>query len=317
MNSEIFGEWLRRQGHQVICTASSCWYDAGPRVMQAFPYHWLVQPAEQELRDMMLKNSVISLRFSAPLEYPHGKASYHSVLKAPYSLEMLRHQARGGIRKGLNNAKMEQISFERLATEGWLLQEDTLERQCRAGSMDQSEWERLCRAAEGLPGFEAWAAIVDGELAASVLTSRVDDTCYVLFAQSQRKYLNLHVNNALFYTVSCDMLARDGVAGIFFSLSSLDAPDSVDEFKFRMGFSAKAVRQRVIFHPLVEPVANRFTHDMVARMLEQRPYHRTLAKAEGMLRFYLQGRLPLNEQTWPECLADQKENLLMDLLAEK
>jgi hypothetical protein len=212
---------------------------------------------------------------------------------------------------------MEQISFERLATEGWLLQEDTLERQCRAGSMDQSEWERLCRAAEGLPGFEAWAAIVDGELAASVLTSRVDDTCYVLFAQSQRKYLNLHVNNALFYTVSCDMLARDGVAGIFFSLSSLDAPDSVDEFKFRMGFSAKAVRQRVIFHPLVEPVANRFTHDMVARMLEQRPYHRTLAKAEGMLRFYLQGRLPLNEQTWPECLADQKENLLMDLLAEK
>jgi hypothetical protein len=116
MNSKIFGEWLRRQGHQVICTASSCWYDAGPRVMQAFPYHWLVQPSVQELRELMLKNGVMALRYSAPLESADGKASYHSVLKSPYNIEMLRHQARGGIRKGLNNSKIEQISFERLAT---------------------------------------------------------------------------------------------------------------------------------------------------------------------------------------------------------
>ncbi|RPH59164.1 MAG: hypothetical protein EHM81_08715 [Chloroflexi bacterium] len=176
--------------------------------------------------------------------------------------------------------------------------------------MSQNEWERLCRAAEGLPGFEAWASIVDGELAASVLTSRVDDTCYVLFAQSLRKFLNLHVNNALFYTVSCDMLAREGVSGIFFSLSSLDAPDSVDEFKFRMGFSAKAVRQRIVFNPFAQPLANRWSHDLVASLLERKPSSRTLAKAEGMLRFYLHGKFPLNEQVWPECLAEQKENLL-------
>jgi hypothetical protein len=250
------------------------------------------------------------------LESAIGKASYHSILKSPYNIEMLRHQARGGIRKGLNNSKIEQISFERLATDGWVLQEDTLERQCRAGSMCQAEWQSLCRSAEGLPGFEAWGAIVEGELAASVLTSRVDDTCYVLFAQSNRKFLNLHVNNALFYTVSCDFLAREGVAGIFFSLSSLDAPDSVDEFKFRMGFSAKAVRQRVVFHPWVKPFANQFTHDIVTRLLARKPSSRTLAKAEGILRFYLQGQLPLGEQPWPECLLEQKDSLMMALSSQ-
>jgi len=28
----------------------------------------------------------------------------------------------------------------------------------------------------------------------------------------------------------------------------------------------------------------------------------TLGKTEGMLRFYLQGRRPLDEQNWPECM---------------
>ena len=37
MNSETFAEWLRRQGHRVYRTASSYWYEAGPRVLQAFP----------------------------------------------------------------------------------------------------------------------------------------------------------------------------------------------------------------------------------------------------------------------------------------
>ena len=32
-------------------------------------------------------------------------------------------------------------------------------------SMRQAEWQRICRAAEGLPGFEAWGAIHEDELA--------------------------------------------------------------------------------------------------------------------------------------------------------
>ena len=138
------------------------------------------------------------------------------------------------------------------------------------------------------------------------MTARIDDTCYVPFALSQSKFLREHVNNALFYAVSCDMLARDGVAGIFFTLQSLDAPESVDDFKFRMSFTAKPVRQRVVFHPALRPLAGSRTHAVVLRLLGRHPDDPVLAKAEGMLRFYLQGKRPLEAQEWPACLAEAK-----------
>jgi len=307
MNAEIFTEWVRRQGRHVIRTESSYWYDAGPRVFQAFPFSWLIEPSEQELSKLMMKHGIVSLRYSLPLEAKEGMISYHVVLHAPYELEMLAHQARNGVRRGLKSFRVENISFQRLAEDGWVLQLDTLERQGRTDSMSQAEWRAICLAAEGLPGFEAWGALSsEGELAATLLTVLVDDTYNVPYAQCHRKFLREHVNNALFYTVSKELLGRAGVAGIFFSLHSLDAPDSVNEFKFRMGLQAKAVRQRVVFHPLLRPLVSRSSHKLLASLLKRYPGNYLLSKAEGMVRFNLQGRLSLAEQEWPECLAEAK-----------
>ena len=313
MNAETFAEWLRRQGHHVIRTASSYWYDAGPRVFQAFPYQWLIQPSTSELRKLMIGHGAAALRYSTPLEALGGAVSYHVVLTEPYGLQTLRAQARNGVRRGLECCSIERISFERLAQEGWNLQQDTLDRQGRTGSMTQSEWQRICCAADGLPGFEAWGAVVDGELSASVLIVRIDDTFDVPYALSHRKFLSKHINNALFYTVSRELLSRPGVCEIFFCLHSLDAPESVDEFKFRMGLRAKPVRQRIVFHPLLTPFATEWTHSLVARLTTTHPGSRLLAKAEGMLRFYLQEKRPIDRQNWPECLAGYKQELLQAL----
>jgi hypothetical protein len=304
MNVDTFAEWIRRQGHRVYQTESSWWYDAGPHVLQSFPYHRLIKPSASELRRLMLRHNILAVRFSTPLDSEEGMASYHVVLEDhDYGFEKMRSQARNGVRRGLDNCRVEQISFKRLAEEGWVLQQDTLERQNRSDSMHQSEWERICLSAEGLPGFEAWGAITEGQLVATILTCRIDDVCYVPYAQSLHQFLGKHVNNALFYTASREMLSRSGVSGIFFSLHSLDAPESVNEFKFRMGFSAKAVRQRVVFHPILRPFANRYTHQLIKNAIARDPANSFLAKVEGMLRFYLMGKIPLNEQTWPECLA--------------
>ena len=45
------------------------------------------------------------------------------------------------------------------------------------------------------------------------------------------------------------------------------------------------------------------------RLLRPDPGNLILAKAEGMIRFYLQGKCPLDEQDWPECLVDRKIEL--------
>lgn len=307
MNAENFAEWYHRQGHHVIQTANSYWFNAGPRVYQAFPFGWLIKPSEKEMHEMMLKHGILSMRYSTSLDSSIGKVSYHVTISNPYTLEMLRSQARNAVRRGLDKCIIETVPFECIAVEGWKLQQDTLDRQGRLSSMTESDWRRICLSAVGLEGFEAWAATVDGQLAASLITCRIDDTVYVPFACSHRKFLDMYVNNALFYSVTTNFLARDGVHGIFFSVQSLDAPKSVDDFKFRMGFTAKAVRQRVVFNPLLEPFITNLTQKGVIALSKYFPKKASLAKVEGMVSFYLQGKLPLEHQDWPECLHHIKD----------
>ena len=302
MNAETFAEWMRRQGHQVYRTASSYWYSAGPRVLQAFPYHWTITPSQNEISELMQANGIVALRYSAPLNFHAGKASYHVVLHKPYHMDMLKAQTRNGIKRGLSHFQVEQIPFERLATEGWILQQDTLERQNRSRSMKQEEWERLCRAADGLSGFEAWAGIENGELAGALIICRIDDVFNVPYSVCHSRFLCNHINNAVFYAASCNMLEREGVNGIFYTVQSLDAPANVDEFKFRMGFKPKAVRQCVDFHPYLNPLATPTAHAWTQKLLQRDPSNPLLAKAEGMLRFHVEGNHILAEQPWPECL---------------
>jgi hypothetical protein len=310
LNADTFAEWMRRQGHQVIRTESSYWYDAGPRVLQAFPYHWLIRPSHDEINSLMTRHGILSLRYSTPLDFPAGKISYHIGLHLPYHMDMLKSQSRNGVKRGLSHFQLERIPFERLAKEGWVLMYDTLDRQNRLRSMTQVEWERVCQAAVDLPGLEAWAAISGGELAAALIVCQIDDIWSVPYALSHRKFLGNHVNNALFYGVSCNLLAREGVKEIFFTVQSLDASPTVDDFKLRMGLIPKAVRQRVEFHPLLKPLAKPGTHKVFTKLLQRDEGNPLIAKAEGMLRFHLEGQQPLALQHWPECLAAHKEELL-------
>ncbi|GAP11691.1 hypothetical protein BECAL_02882 [Bellilinea caldifistulae] len=308
MNVEIFAEWLRRQGHHIYQTASSYWYDAGPRVLQSFPYHWLIQPSSREIQDLLWKKNILAVRFSAPVNSPTGMISYHVVLEDPeYCLEKLKPQARNGIRRGLENCRIEQISFERLADEGWQLQRDTLERQNRLNSMKKEQWQRICLAAIGLPSLTTWAALVSSELAAAIITCRLADKVYVPYALSRSTFLGLHVNQALFYTACREIMSEPGITGIFFNLHSLDAPESVDEFKFRLGFTAKPVRQQIIFHPLVKPLINKTTYRIIVSRIEKDPQNTFLRKVEGMMRFFLRGKQPLADQPWPKCLENARE----------
>jgi len=314
MNPEIFAEWLQRQGHSIIRSESSYWYDAGRMILQAFPYHWRIQPSESELQDLMLKHSALALRYSAPLESTVGKVSYHVVLSPPYNMDVLKTSVRNRLKKGLRECQVEKIPFSRLASEGWELQKNTLKRQGRLSSMRQSEWERICLSADGLEDFEAWGAIVNGKLAASIIVNRIDDVYYIPYAQSHSDYFRLYVNNALLYTACHDILARDGISEIFGSLDSLDAPESVSNFKLNMGFTAKPVRQRVVFSPWTAPFAKSMTHKTVTWLRNQKPTNNILAKAEGMLRFYLQGQIPIAKQDWPDCLTPQKQEILSKAL---
>lgn len=311
MNPDILAEWFRRQGQQVVRTSSSYWVDQGSRALQAFPYHWLIEPDQSEFNELLKKYRAITLRYSTPLSAQSGYVSYHAILKdAAFELANLGKRTRKNVRRGLDFFCVEPISFECLATEGFLLQLDTLDRQGRKLDLEHSKWKTLCFAASDLPGFEAWGAMLDGKLAASALIFQMDNCYYVLYQQSLSQYLSENVNNALTFAITQNLVKRPETKSIFYGLHSLDAPSSLDEFKFRMGYIAKPVRQRVVFHPWLGLFANNFSHAIVQRLLHQNKGNPKLSKAEGILRFYLEGCLPLEEQNWPECLVSRKEELL-------
>jgi hypothetical protein len=311
MNADVFAQWIRQQGHNVVRTASSYWHSQGPHVYQAFPYHWVVEPAQHELNSLLQEQKAIGLRYSTPCHAPVGKISYHVVYEGEaYRLEDLPKKARHDVRKGLACVSIEPISFSRLATDGWGVRAETLERQGRSGAESQAWWQRLCTSAEDLPGFEAWGALVEDQLAASLIAFTCDDCCSILYQQSRTDFLSQGVNNALTYEFTREAVARPQIGRIFYGLHSLDAPESVDQYKFRMRYVARPVRQRVVFHSWLSPLFNQITHSMLRKVVQKRPSNAQLAKTEGMVRFYLEGQRPLAEQSWPEALLEQKGTIL-------
>lgn len=304
MSSEVFAEWLRRMGRRVVRTDSSFWMENGLRVFQAFPYHRVIVPSHDELDFLFTRHSAVGLRYSTPWNTPHGVASYHVIYtQNEFPLLSLHKKARHDVRRGMEAARIEPISFDRLGSEGWFLRADTLQRQGRSGVEARLEWQKLCQSARDLQGFEAWGALVKGRLAASLIAFTDEGCCSILYQQSRTEYLPLGINNALTFVFTNDALQRPGPPYVFYGLHSLDAPPSVDQFKFRMGYSARPVKQNVIFHPTLRPWVNGITHAAVQVGLRLRPGNYVLSKAEGMLRFYLQGRLPISQQTLPPPLS--------------
>lgn len=302
---EVFAEWLQRQGMQVLKTPSSYWYETVPRVYQAFPYHLLISPDEEELSGMFARG-VLALRYSTPVESPRGAVSYHVVYEQDgYDIRSLPSNARGHVRKGLSMAVVEPISLEMLASEGWELRRDTLIRQGREQAESESWWKNLCLSAEGLPGFEAWGAHAQGRLVAALLAFDYGDTFSILYQQSRSDFLRYGVNNALTHVITGEVLGREGPRTLFYGLHSLDAPTSVDEFKFQMRYIPKPVRQRVDFHPFFRPFINPLSHAVLKIGSRVFPRFFFVTKTEGMVRFYLDGRRPPSRQAIPSPLQNQ------------
>jgi hypothetical protein len=310
VNPEVLAEWFGRQGHRVARTATSWWYEVGSRVYQAFPFHWSIRPSEDEVVGLLRSHRALALRYSTPLDAPEGRVSYHAICTdREYGPGRLDSRARNAVKNGLSRARVERVPIERVADEGWPIEADTCRRQGRALPMTREAWRRRHLAAAALPGFEAWGAHVEGRLVACMLCVRVDDWVEVLSQQSLAEFLSARVNNALTFVFTEDAIRRPGVRAVFYTVQSLDAPARVDEFKFRMGYLAAPLRQRVVVHPSVPKAILPSSHRLLRAALRLRPSSRWLAKAEGMLRFHEEGRVPADRQEWPEVLREGKHTV--------
>lgn len=299
-----FIEWFQRRGLRVYQTQSSFWYEQAPLVLQAIPWHSRISPSEDELRKLLTDNRLLAAKYSTSLDAPLGMLSYHVVFSgSSYDISSVSASIRSKVRAGLRACEIKQIPLERYANESWMLQKDTMSRQGQPYRIAERAWNVTCQSAIGLSGFESWGAEVGGKLVAALLLCTLGDTALMIYQQCLRAYLPLKVNNALIFEVTKALTSRPGLKNIHYGLHSLDASPDIDLFKFRMGYRAYRVRQRVVLAPPVSPLFGKLIHRVVRTLSRAMPSISQLTKTEGMLRFYIQGFKPVAEQSLPEAVS--------------
>ena len=251
--AEPFAHFLAVTGHRILRGAGAYWYNASPGFFLSLPSHRLLTPSAEELRDLLRRQPCAGLRFTAPLEGP-GKLSYQIVCDdRGYGIECLSANVRSKVRRGLRRSEVARAAFSAIAEHGLPADRDTLARQGRTIRLDAPAWQRFWAAAAATPGMEGWAAYVDGAMAAFLVSVQTDpDTVEFLLARSRSDCRDAYPNNALIFEVTREMLVRRGVRQITFGIESLEPVGPLDQFKFGMGFRPAALRQRVVFHPVLQ-----------------------------------------------------------------
>jgi hypothetical protein len=291
MNPEVFAEFLARQGYHIVKTESCYWYNAQPGFYFYFPYHRLIRPNAEELKRILWGERCIGVRYFVPMDCV-GKESYSLVCSDKnYDLPALESKSRNQTRRGLENFEIKEISFSELAKFGNSLNIDTLTRQGRdPRAWNESKWKNYCKATDGLKGFEAWGAFTGEKLASFVMGFQMEDHFTFLHQSSASEYLRLYPNNALVFTVTKLKLALPEVNGVSYGPQSLDAPESLDTFKFNLGFQKRPMKQKFVFNPLINPFVGSALQKCVQIVANARPQSDTLRKVEGIIRFHREAK---------------------------
>ena len=201
-----------------------------------------------------------------------------------YDLESLSGNSRSKVRRGLKECQVRRLDPAFVRAHGRTANEDTLRRIRFA--RDVYDWDQFWDAVTATPDVEVWGALREQKLLAYLVAVLVEGCAELPIARSTDDGLRHYPNNALLFTVARDLLRRPDIERIFFGLESVEHVGGVDTFKESMGFTRRPIRQRIVFHPLAEPIARARVTARIARALARRPSAGVFwRKLEGLLVF--------------------------------
>jgi len=285
MTAEAMAGFLGRLGHRVVRTASCYWYDLQPRFCIAFPHPRPVSPPHEEIRHVFRAARCLGVRFVGTPDAP-GWPSYALIVDDPsYDVAGLSANARSKVRRGLRHCEVRRVEASLARTQGRTAHADTLQRiRCRQGPY---EWHRYWDAVEATPEVEVWGALREGLLVAYLVVVVVEACAEILVARSRDDALGYYPNNALVFSAVRELVRRPGVERVLFALESLDNADGATRFKESMGFRRQRIRQRIVFHPLVERLMGWQAFPRAIRALARRRADDGFwRKLEGLLVFH-------------------------------
>lgn len=279
-----FAQFFALQGYRTVRTPAAFWYEIHPFCFQSLPYHRLIEPTAQEIRDLFYKHKSLLIRYFSP-KASGGPPGYLWVCGgSDYNLAALGPKCRNQVRRGLEKNQVRRIDFETLAREGWDLIADTAARQRRNPDFSQlSQWVGYCRAGAGIPDFEAWGAFAQERLVAFLVGAQVEDHYYILQQASQTSQLENRPNNALIYTVTREKLADAAIRVVSYGIYSLEEPPGLTIFKKGMGFRTRPMDQQVLINPWFAWLKHKKVISAVTHLTRLIPKNNYLRKAAALL----------------------------------
>ena len=285
MTGDAMAAFLERIGHRVVRSDSCSWYEQGWRFFAALPHARPISPDRAELRRVFRETRCFGVRFVSGPDGP-GRPSYALILDdRAYGFDSLSANSRSKVRRGLKECEVRRLDPAFARAHGRTANEDTLRRIRFAH--DVYDWDRYWAAVAATPDVEVWGALREGQLLAYLVAVLVEGSAELLIARSADGGLRHYPNNALLFTVVRDLLGRSDIERIVFGLESVEPVAGVDTFKESMGFVRRPIRQRIVLHPLAEPLARVRATAHIARALARRPGAGTFwRKLEGVLVFH-------------------------------
>jgi len=298
MTEAQFAEFFLRQGQKVIETKACFWYSHRPFLYMSLPYYRAVSPSQAELGRVLLGGPAAALRFPAAGQTQRQLGMLVCSDKN-YDFHLLHPKSRAATRQGLKNCKVERFDFTYLARNGHRLNEETFRRQGRdLLSITAAQWQRLCQVANEIPGFEAWGAFVDGNLAAFSILAQVGDWVLFQHGSSATAYLKHKPNNALTFVVTKSKLVDPGVACMWYGIETPFARE-LNAYWVRMGYRRQVFPERIVYNPLLQAGLALGGRKVIYWMARKYPQKQMIRRAALLLEHYgtQGGKAPVEDST--------------------
>lgn len=252
-----FVEFFTQTGRRPILGLEHLWYPSFPGCFQSFPYHRVVEHPRDELRRIFEDRRCLAVRFPTSEEDRsagvtrdelHLDTGVLFVRRRPYSINDLSRNTRSRVRRGLKACTVERVEPGSLARAAQPLVASTAGRQGTGWvRLQVRRWERFCQSAQRHRAFEAWAARVQGQLAAVAVCFTVEECYQVSSVRSDAAHLGSYPNNALMHTILESVSNRAEITQVCYGLGSLDRRTvGLHDFKLSMGFEAQPVRDNIV-----------------------------------------------------------------------
>lgn len=248
MSVKGYANFLEKMGHNIVFINNTYWFDAHPKVYLSFPFHHTIDPDTINFSKVFSKGGVVA-RFSCPIG--KGRLSYRISIADPnYNLSSLNGKSRNQTRRGIENCVVRELTNHEILEYALQLNTETLQRQGRNLSVkEQSYWNRYYKEILEVEGATIWGAFVQNELAAFLISVRMNHCENILIVRSKTSLLKFYPNNALIYTfIFKTMSSSEEVNEVSIGFESIQSDkDSLDRFKLGMGFKKIPIGQYITF----------------------------------------------------------------------